>query len=53
MIKIDRYQDNDGFIYFEAIINGNQLLTFSFVDMLDQLFTIYGLNFELFTFKAN
>lgn len=52
MLQIIRKQNN-GFVYYEAVFNGGNLLAFTLNDLIVQLWMIYDFKLSLFQFNNN
>ena len=53
MLKINRIQCNDGFMYYEAVFKGGNLYAYSINDMIVQLWKVYGFKLPLFEFNLD
>ena len=52
MLKINRIQEQDGFIYYEAILkDGSNLIDFKIRGLIWQLMLIYGIDLRKYLFK--
>ena len=51
-MKIRRHQTEDGFIYYEAIAKGVQLLAFRVTDLVYQLWSIYKIDLRMHLFNV-
>jgi hypothetical protein len=53
MLKINRIECNDGFMYYEAVFKGGNLYAYSINELIVQLWSIYGFKLSLFEFNLN
>ena len=52
MLRIKRVENN-GFIYYEAVFENDNLYAFSLSDLICQLWQIYGFKLSFFQFNPN
>lgn len=53
MLKINRIQCKDGFMYYEAVFKEGNLYTYSINELIVQLWQIYSFKLSLFSFNLN
>ena len=53
MLKINRIECNDGFMYYEATFSKGNLYAYSINELIVQLWSIYGFKLSLFEFNLN
>ena len=52
MLKINRFESK-GLTYYEALFKDGNLYAFTFKDLVNQLYSIYGFKVSLFEFNLN